>query len=283
LKFSKLLRINTFRDCWTPTTMAGPMDIAKARRLVGLLPPKLTNFFTRYPPRNPAIKTLYSEEDKSISIAKKLHDFQSIPSKLHQTVIGTSETAKGNQVKTVFLPFQNPFKPSRDPRTGKFHAPRYSLRRQADIIKLALRFGVADLLPPSAKMHKLLNGKTRPMAGTLRPKGTLEERNRKSYVEKKQKSLEESLRVVAMRKVVSSYIIFMTYNLVARYQKESGTKTECANGRSRTILPIEYACTLWSSQNSTILTIWLSLTLIHMFALSSMLLRLTVPSFLHNF
>jgi hypothetical protein len=47
-----------------------------------------------------------------------------------------------------------------------------------------------------------LYGKKRPMVGTLRPKGTYEERTRKDYVERKQKSIEESLRVVAMRKMV---------------------------------------------------------------------------------
>lgn len=103
---------------------------------------------------------------------------------------------------TVYMPFQNPFKPSRDPRSGKFHAPKYSLRRQAELIKLALRFGVAELLPPSEKMNKLLYRKKRPMIGTIRPKGTYEERTRSTYVAKKQKALEESLRVVAMRKMV---------------------------------------------------------------------------------
>lgn len=184
------------------------MDIIQARRLVSLLPPKLLSFFIKYPPRNPALKTLYSKEDKSILIAKRLHDFQPVPPALHTPTIGTSHDAKGNKITTVYMPFQNPFKPSRDPRTGKYHAPRYSLRRQADIIKLAIRFGVSDLLPPSAKMNKLLYGKKRPMVGTLKPKGTYEERTRRTYAENKQKNVEESLRVIAMRKAVLSMRIF---------------------------------------------------------------------------
>ena len=40
------------------------------------------------------------------------------------------------------------------------------------------------------------------MKGTMKPKGSREERNRAEYVENKQKALEESLRVVAMRKTV---------------------------------------------------------------------------------
>ena len=39
----------------------------------------------------------------------------------------------------------------------------------------------------------------------MKPKGTREERNRAEYVENKQKALEESLRVVAMRKTVYSH------------------------------------------------------------------------------
>lgn len=44
------------------------------------------------------------------------------------------------------------------------------------------------------------------MKGTMKPKGTREERNRAEYVENKQKALEESLRVVAMRKTVCSHL-----------------------------------------------------------------------------
>lgn len=178
------------------------MEIERARRLISILPPKLIKFFTRYPPRNPSLRTIYSKEDKSVLIARKLHDFLPVTPDLHTPTTGTTHTSSGKPVSTVFLPFLNPFKPSRDPRSGNFHGPRYSLRRQADIIKLAMRFGVAELLPPSAKMNRLLYGKKRPMAGTIYPKGTYEERTRGQYTEKKQESLEEALRIVAMRKMV---------------------------------------------------------------------------------
>jgi large subunit ribosomal protein L25 len=186
------------------------MEIQKAHRLVALLPPKLVNFFIRYPPRNPSLRTLYSKEDKSLEIAKRIHDFQPVPPELHNPVISPAKTPAGEIIPTVFLPFQNPFKPSRDPRSGRFHPARYSLRRQADIIKLGIRFGIAELLPPCPKMNRLLHGKRRPMAGTLRPKGTYEERTREQYVEKKRKSLEDSLRVVAMRKTVWFILIALT-------------------------------------------------------------------------
>jgi len=40
------------------------------------------------------------------------------------------------------------------------------------------------------------------MAGTLRPKGSYEERNRAAYVENKQAKIEEALRIVQMRNTV---------------------------------------------------------------------------------
>src|SRR5215510_6350007 len=126
------------------------MEQAQARRLVSLLPPKLIKFFIRYPPRDPTIRTVYSKEDKSILIAKRLHDFLPVPSTLHNPKSEITHNLLGKPVSTVFLPFQNPFKHSRDPRSGRVLGPRYSLRRQADIIKLAIRFGVAELLPPCA-------------------------------------------------------------------------------------------------------------------------------------
>ena len=101
-----------------------------------------------------------------------------------------------------------------------------------------MRFGVADLLPPSPKLNRLLYAHKRPMAGTIRPKGTYEERTRKDYVEKKQKNLEESLRIVAMRKMVL-HLDFMGLIVVAGDQEESRAETKCALGQVRKIFPVE--------------------------------------------
>lgn len=45
----------------------------------------------------------------------------------------------------------NPFLPMRHPVTGKWHDPVYSLRRQAELVKLAREHGVEELLPPTPK------------------------------------------------------------------------------------------------------------------------------------
>ncbi|OHE95799.1 hypothetical protein CORC01_08940 [Colletotrichum orchidophilum] len=64
----------------------------------------------------------------------------------------------------------NPFAPQKHPATGKWHDPVYSLRRQAEIVKLARQHGVEELLPSTVKgteyriAHRVEHG--------LRVKGT---------------------------------------------------------------------------------------------------------------
>jgi Mitochondrial ribosomal protein mL59 len=177
------------------------MNLERAKKLVALLPTKLANFFVKYPPRNPSLKPIYSKTDPSIRIAKHLHDFQPVPPELYTTTVSDDPVHK---VKRIFYSFQNPFEPSRDLRTGRFIGPRYSLRRQADIIKLAIRYGVHEMLPPSDKMDKILTRKSKPMIGTLRPKGTYEQRTRKIYVAKKEKAVEKAMWRMAKFKTVPS-------------------------------------------------------------------------------
>ncbi|TRM63717.1 hypothetical protein BD626DRAFT_630204 [Schizophyllum amplum] len=47
--------------------------------------------------------------------------------------------------------FQNPFLPSKHPVTGKWKGPKYSLRRQADLVKKAKAAGMLHLLPSGPK------------------------------------------------------------------------------------------------------------------------------------
>jgi large subunit ribosomal protein L25 len=45
----------------------------------------------------------------------------------------------------------NPFLPMKHPVTGRWHDPKYSLRRQAELVKLAREHGVEELLPYTPK------------------------------------------------------------------------------------------------------------------------------------
>ncbi|AEO53572.1 hypothetical protein MYCTH_2295089 [Thermothelomyces thermophilus ATCC 42464] len=45
----------------------------------------------------------------------------------------------------------NPFLPMKHPVTGRWHEPKYSLRRQAELVKMAREHGVEELLPYTPK------------------------------------------------------------------------------------------------------------------------------------
>ena len=53
---------------------------------------------------------------------------------------------------TTTLNTLNPFVPHKNPESGRWAPPRYSLRRQADLIKHARASGTLHLLPPGPKM-----------------------------------------------------------------------------------------------------------------------------------
>ncbi|CDO93552.1 unnamed protein product [Kluyveromyces dobzhanskii CBS 2104] len=113
------------------------MSGASMKHYFELLPVQLRNFFKKYPPN-----VKYSSKP---------------------TVITAADA--------------NPFLPNKNQATGKYHDPKYSLRRMSDLFKLAYRYGIHDLLPPSKKLfyeEKYENKKF--MKGILMPKGHKHER-----------------------------------------------------------------------------------------------------------
>lgn len=87
------------------------------------LPPRLLRFFARYPPKAviPITSTTSNNPD---SVPPVSHDSAPTPS---------------------------PFKPQKSTITGRWHDPKFSLRRQAELVKLARQHGVEELLPRSVK------------------------------------------------------------------------------------------------------------------------------------
>ena len=57
-----------------------------------------------------------------------------------------------NPISAIRLP--NPFIPWRNPKNGKWSEPKYSLRRQAELVKKAKLSGTLHLLPPGPKTPK---------------------------------------------------------------------------------------------------------------------------------
>ncbi|KAK4193350.1 hypothetical protein QBC35DRAFT_446493 [Podospora australis] len=81
---------------------------------------------------------------------------------------------KGANPEQHKTPYQeetpNPFLPMRHPITGKWHDPKYSLRRQAELVKLARDHGVEELLPYTPKGTEVRLSKRVELG--LRVKGT---------------------------------------------------------------------------------------------------------------
>ncbi|KAI9783998.1 MAG: hypothetical protein M1839_002943 [Geoglossum umbratile] len=98
-------------------------------KLAQSLPPRLTRFFARYPP--PAL-------------------FQANkPSPIPTDSTSPSDTA--TTTEDTPPPYKNPFQAQRCHQTGRWHDPVFSLRRQADLVKLARKHGVEELLPFTVK------------------------------------------------------------------------------------------------------------------------------------
>jgi len=87
------------------------------------LPPRLIRFFAKYPPR--AI----------IPVANTSSNDPKSPSPIPNNSGATP----------------SPFKAHKFAITGRWHDPKFSLRRQAELVKLARQHGVEELLPHSVK------------------------------------------------------------------------------------------------------------------------------------
>ncbi|KAH3680432.1 hypothetical protein WICMUC_000363 [Wickerhamomyces mucosus] len=121
------------------------------------LPAVLQRFFTRYPP-------------------VQFHEYSKLP---------TLTTA----------PDANPFLPNKHPITGKTHNPKYSLRRQSVLWKLAYQHGVEDCLPNLQNNKIFYEEKYHAnefMRGQLRPKGSKYEKNKFDRKAKIAKAVEEA-------------------------------------------------------------------------------------------
>ncbi|KAK6461326.1 mitochondrial ribosomal protein MRPL25 [Scheffersomyces coipomensis] len=77
--------------------------------------------------------------------------FSKLPQKLHNFFIKFPPRPYAEySVKPSVItdPHLNPFLPNKNPESGKWQGPKFSLRRSADLFKMAKKFGIQDLLPP---------------------------------------------------------------------------------------------------------------------------------------
>ena len=79
--------------------------------------------------------------------ASAISNKSSLAEQTQSTAIETPTTEQTPPLQSQ----RNPFAPYRHPDTGRWHPPTYSLRRQAQIVKLAREHGIEELLPPTKK------------------------------------------------------------------------------------------------------------------------------------
>lgn len=167
-------------------------------KLAQSLPPRLLRFFARYPP--PA--SSFANRAAASSVSTTLSTSSPDPNASNEdTTISDSPPE---------LPYKNPFQSHKHPITGKWHDPVYSLRRQADLVKMARANGVEALLPYTVKgtEERIRRREEQGLRvkGTgvgQKVKGKIWERTMKTRLEKRRQAMLDMPRLVQQWKQVS--------------------------------------------------------------------------------
>jgi large subunit ribosomal protein L25 len=185
-----------------------------ATDLVSKLPLRLRNFFARYPPQiySAAVRPPVTEPETPAPAAE-----ESLPSPYTP-----NRDAKGFKKPDpkAFSPSKsllytnpehpNPFLPRKNFRNGKWIGPPIGLRRQAELVKLAIKYNVEALLPPGRKSteYKETRRAERGLAikGTgvgQKVKGHKWERTMEARLEDRRKAIMEMPEMIRLWKQVS--------------------------------------------------------------------------------
>lgn len=108
------------------------------------LPPRLLNFFKKYPPTQSTTSTTPPTHAIEVAENTSTTSDPNAAASLQRLLA----TASPDQIQTKKT---NPFTPWKNPRTGKWHPPIYSLRQQAELFKEAKAHHVLPLMPLSTK------------------------------------------------------------------------------------------------------------------------------------
>ena len=112
-------------------------------KLAQTLPPRLLRFFARYPPAALTSSHPSLGSSNTSSATTTLNTSSTDPN------VNLVETTSPNHNNAPN--YENPFRSTKHPATGNWHDPVYSLRRQADLVKMARAHGVEELLPFTVK------------------------------------------------------------------------------------------------------------------------------------
>ncbi|MCJ1325351.1 hypothetical protein MMC10_002014 [Thelotrema lepadinum] len=105
--------------------------------LVKTLPPRLIRFFERFPPH------LFAGRAATTTVQTALNTSSADPNAEHEESTSTTSSSMPDLL--------HPFQRNLNTATGKWQEPMYSLRRQAELVKLAKQHGVEELLPFTSK------------------------------------------------------------------------------------------------------------------------------------
>ena len=172
-------------------------------KLAQSLPPRLLRFFARHPP--PPVS--FANRAPSSTASTTLNTSSLDPNASHEETTVTHSPPS--------LPYPNPFQAQKHPVTGRWHEPVYSLRRQADLVKLARANGVEELLPHTVKGTQERIARRQEQGLRVRGtgvgqkvKGKLWERTMRGRLEKRRQAMLGMPKLVEEWKMVRCSIFF---------------------------------------------------------------------------
>ncbi|KAJ4344533.1 uncharacterized protein N0V89_012276 [Didymosphaeria variabile] len=179
------------------------MSLRQHFRTAQSLPPRLITFFEKYPP--PSLLNFSAPAPPAAETASPIAHADPVASSIAPTstpeepALGSFSIPRDIPAEAqAGLPYPNPFLPRKNHITGRWYGPVYGLRQQADLVKLAQKHDVLDLLPwtikkPGAKEQRRIERGLQ-VKGTgegQKVKGKLWERTLKGRLEMRKKAMME--------------------------------------------------------------------------------------------
>lgn len=206
------------------------------------LPPRLLRFFQKYPPPSlfpnlaaqstPTSASILTstQEPSNGEIIPPANDALSTELEANipdaQPIAVPSSAPRNSRIPAhaYDLPYPNPFLPSKNFASGRWHGPTYGLRKQADLVKLAVAHDVVDLLPwtikkPGEKAARRLETGLM-VKGTgegQRVKGKMWERTLKGRLEMRRQAMLNMPQMIQEWKQVSCAVLAGVGRIVANY------------------------------------------------------------------
>lgn len=180
---------------------------------VGALPSRLRNFFARYPPQiysslvapRPTAPEGEASADEALPSPYTPDRDAKGARRPDPEAFSTSRALLYNDPQN-----QNPFLPRKIFNSKKWMGPRYGLRQQADLVKLAIKYNVEPLLPPGPKSTEYKAAKLAErglrIKGTgigQKVKGHKWERTMEARLEERRKAMVEMPEMIRLWKQVS--------------------------------------------------------------------------------